>query len=682
MNPSSFPPQPPPSPRQNSFLGLLGIFLVSLGCLLLVCVLGSSYLLLRFLWDSDFFSPAATPQISQQISTPTHSPTIATTIDLTSALATLKTLSQTELPRNNAIDLARRLQGKTNIPETLPGPAPIFNLGDEQSFWIVNGDTDQHNKIQAKLAYTTDHLYFWIQTGVKYNATDLKNLCETFENKIYPTDRKFFGSEWTPGIDNDVHLYVVLTQGLGSRVAGYFSSADSVPPAAFPFSNGHEMFVMSTGTTADLKDPYNYTVLAHEFQHMIHWYRDRNEESWMNEGFSEMAAFLNGYDLGRKDVLFATKPDMQLNDWPNDKTQTLAHYGSSFLFLNYFLDRFGSEITQALVADTKNGFDSVDDVLTRSNARDPATQKTVTADELFADWTLTNYLKDKTVGDGRYVYNNYPASPTVKHTEELRTCPVDNQTRTVNQYGADYIRIACRGQYTLSFQGSSAVNLLPVDPHGGLYAFWSNKGDDSDMTLSRAFDFTNLKNTVTLSYWTWYDLEEHYDFVHLVASTDGGSTWEILNTPSGTADNTSGANYGWGYNNKSNTWKQESVDLSKFAGKKVILRFEYITDAAVNGEGFLLDDIEISQLGYKTNFEQDAGGWEPAGFVRVQNRLPQTFRVALIKHGSTRSVQYLTLNADGSLQLPLNLTSDVVLVVSGTTRYTRTPAVYSFSIQR
>jgi hypothetical protein len=401
----------------------------------------------------------------------------------------------------------------------------------------------------------------------------------------------------------------------------------------------------------------------------------------VNEGFSELAAFLNGYVVGGKDTLFASKPDMQLNDWPNDKTQTTAHYGSSFLFVNYFLNRFGAETTQALVADPKNGWASVDEVLTRANIRDSATQKPISADDVFQDWTLTNYIKDKTVGDGRYIYNNYSSAPTVKDSETLRTCPTGDQSRTVNQYGTDYIRITCRGKYTLTFQGSRATSLLPVDPHGGSYAFWSNKGDESDMTLSRTFDFSALKGPVTLSYWTWYDLEDHYDFVHLVASTDNGATWEILRTPSSTDDNISGNNYGWGYNTKSKIWKQESVDLSKFAGKKVLLRFEYITDAAVNGEGFLLDDVEIPQLGYTANFEQNDGGWQAAGFVRVQNRLPQTFRLALIQNGTPRSVQYLTLNPDQSLQLPLNLASDVVLVVSGTTRFTRTPAAYTFAIQ-
>jgi immune inhibitor A len=37
---------------------------------------------------------------------------------------------------------------------------------------------------------------------------------------------------------------------------------------------------------------------------MIHWYQDRNESSWLNEGFSELAAFLNGYGGGGFDYVY------------------------------------------------------------------------------------------------------------------------------------------------------------------------------------------------------------------------------------------------------------------------------------------------------------------------------------------------------------------------------------------
>jgi hypothetical protein len=162
----------------------------------------------------------------------------------------------------------------------------------------------------------------------------------------------------------------------------------------------------------------------------------------------------------------------------------------------------------------------------------------------------------------------------------------------------------------------------------------------------------------------------------------------MLSPPSGTGEDPTGANYGWGYNGASDggpEWIQESVDLSQYAGKKVYLRFEYITDAAVNGEGLLVDDIAIPEIGYFSDFEQDDGGWQAQGFARVQNELPQRFRLSLItRRGGDITVTPVQLSADNSASLPLLFgegVDEAILVVSGTTRYTRQPAAYRFSFQ-
>ena len=113
------------------------------------------------------------------------------------------------------------------------------------------------------------------------------------------------------------------------------------------------------------------------------------------------------------------------------------------------------------------------------------------------------------------------------------------------------------------------------------------------------------------------------------------------------------------------------------------LRFEYITDAAVNGEGMLLDDIEIPEINYRTDFEQDTGGWEGAGFVRIQNALAQHFRLALIERGKQTNVRYVDLSTDEKVSIPLQIggdVKDVVLVVTGVTRFTRQPAEYNFRV--
>jgi immune inhibitor A len=616
---------------------------------------------------------------------PGKSASQATPVPEVASSETLMTMEEVIIPTNDMREMARRLKGVQNIPLTVEPPLETRSVGEGKIFWATNVDSNKPFQVEATLRYVTDHLYFWIEDGVRYREEELRDLAETFEHSIYTTTREFFGSEWTPGVDGDPHLYVLYAGGLGRNLAGYFSSADSYHPLAHPYSNLHEMFLLNADVLR-LNDPFTYGVLAHEFQHMIHWYQDRNEASWLNEGFSELAAFLNGYYTGGFDKLYASNTAIQLNDWPNNASITAPHYGASFLFVNYFLGRFGEEMTRSLVAHPDNGLVSVDSVLMENNVLDPVSGEVIGADDIFMDWVVTTYLNNESVEDGRYTYSIYPEAPQAKESEIISSCPVDDETREVVQYGVDYIRITCRGEYTLDFEGSVITSLVPADPRSGRYAFWSNKGDESNMTLTRHFDLRDTRGPLTLEYWTWYDIETDYDYVYVSASMDG-ERWHILTTPSGTDENPAGNSYGWGYNGVSGggpKWIHEIVDVSRYAGKEVYLRFEYVTDAAVHGEGFLLDDVGIPEIGYFTDFEADDGGWEAEGFVRIQNILPQTYGLALISMGDLISVERIEIAEDVSVQIPLRIGEDVdevILIVSGTTRHTRQPAPYRFSIQ-
>lgn len=676
------------------------------GCLMTAACLG-----LTFLWASAFsLWSSANPSTAQVIEEQTLPPSPPTQ-DAPAPLDTWRLLETTTVPINDPIDLAQRIDGKINLPTSLTVPAPILQVEDTHTFWIINSDSNQKYQAAATLRYITPHLYFWIQDGVVYEEKALQKLAEAFENQIYPTNREFFGSEWVPGVDNDPHIYILYSRNLGETVAGYFSPADEYLSQVRPDVNGHEMFLLNAERVS-LSQEHAYSVLAHEFQHMIHWYRDRNEETWMNEGFSNVAVLINNYRISGADIIYASKPDIQLTDWASTPEQRSAHYGASFLFLTYFLSRFGAQTTQALVAEAANGMSSIDLVLARLNAIDPLTHKPTQADDVFADWVLASYLHNPTIGDERYTYTNYPKPPQPAKTEiigkkagALNLCPGNTaltqpNLRDVSQYGVDYISITCPGNYTLHFEGSTQVKVLPTDPHSGEYAFYSNRGDSSDMTLTRTFDFTNHSGPLTLTYWTWYDLEKDYDYLYLLASLDG-KTWKIITTPSGTAENPAGNSYGWSYNGISGggaaptlypaAWIQESIDISQFAGKQVQLRFEYVTDAAVNGNGFLIDDIAIPEINYFADFEEinvspssaADGGWQANGFVRIQNFLPQYFRLSLITYGDQTTVTYLPLQADNSLDIPLQIDGDVrevVLVVSGVTRFTTQKAAYQFTL--
>ena len=597
------------------------------------------------------------------------------------AIETLDTLDQTTVPINDPVELAERLGGKKDVPNTLIDPDAPYSVGARKTFWVGNTDTNENFQISAVLQYVGENTYFWIQDGIEYDPSDLQTLGDIFDQQIVPTDREFFGEEWNPGVDGDPHIYVLYAGDLGFSLAGYYSSADELNPLAHEYSNAHEMFLINADNVS-LWDSYIYGVLAHEFQHMIHWYTDRNEATWMNEGFSMLAELLNGFDIGGHDYSYLVDTDVQLTDWGDSVGDNSPNYGASFLFMAYFLDRFGEEATKAVVAAPDNSMESITRVLDELGIRDPLTGEAITSDDVFIDWAVTNILLDPSVGDGRYDYSNYnPINASI--TESVSGMPSDPIRRYVHQYGVDSILFNdLSGNVTLTFSGSTTVSLLPQSAYSGSYAFYSNKGDESDMTLSQTFDLTDAEDPVEITYQTWYDLETDYDYLYLEASTDG-ENWQILNTPSCTNYDPSGNSYGCGYNGETGGWISETVDLSQFAGQEVTLRFEYITDAAVNGEGLLLDDVSIPAIGYATDFETDDGGWESQGFVRVTNLLPQTFKVSVIQIGNETTVTNLTLSdlRTASLDLSLERGDQVIVVIGGTTPFTNQDATYQIDLE-
>ena len=677
----------PSNPRSTNWLLIIGGLVV----VLCVCVLalgagGAAYFFIR----NNGNRLIDIPRPSDVTQTPEPTVTINRPSVASIPKDTETALQKTVIPASDLYDLACRLKGTCGVSHTLPGPSAPFKTGDRQKFWVSNSDTSQNFQVNTTLRYITPHSYFWVQDGVDARDADIKALMDTFENKIYPTDREFFGSEWTPGVDNDPHIYVLYVRGVGSSVGGYFSTPDEFNPAVFKYSNGHELFIFNADGES-LTDEYTYGVLAHEFQHMIHWNLDRNESTWMNEGFSEVAMLLNGYGIGGVDYVYSQNPDLPLTEWSSlshDPYVTTGHYGEAFLFLTYFLDRFGRDVTQAVVKDPANSLQSIDDTLKSMQVSDPQTGKPVTTDDVVMDWMAANYLQDSSVGDGRYTYHNYQNLPQFSSSKQISDCPSGPTQASVNQYGAEYIEITCSGNYHLTFEGSTVSKVLSAGAHSGTFAYWSNKADQSDMTLTREFDLSGVSGPVDFSYWAWYDLEKGYDYAYLEASTDG-QHWNILTTPSCTTKDDSGNSYGCGYNAKSGggdkaAWINEHMDLSAYAGKKVQLRFEYVTDEEVLGEGLLLDDLSIPAIHYSSDLETDDGGWAANGFVRIDNSLPQTFRLSLITKGSGQTtVQSIPVSASQAADIPLSLQSgqSAILIVTGTQRFAYLPAAYSISIK-
>src|SRR5574341_720429 len=170
-------------------------------------------------------------------------------------------------------DLAVRFLGVTETPVVTP-TAP--QVGDVAQFWVSNDDTEEVFQINARLVYANDVVAMWVEEGADYDQRAVEAAAERFAQHIYPTDRAAFGSEPNPGIDGDPRLHILHSTRLGSTVAGYFYSPSEYPESIVQYSNEREMFYVALDMIGQNSDYYD-SVMAHEFQHMIHWNVDRKD---------------------------------------------------------------------------------------------------------------------------------------------------------------------------------------------------------------------------------------------------------------------------------------------------------------------------------------------------------------------------------------------------------------------
>ena len=199
-----------------------------------------------------------------------------------------------------------------------------------------------------------------------------------------------FGSEWSPGIDDDVHLTILNAVGLGNSVGGYFSAEDEYPTSVNPYSNEREMFYVSLDSSIPGSTDYNST-LAHEFQHTIYWHEHPVDLSWTNEGMSVLAQHINGYPVDGFDAAFMQTPDTQLNDWTDDLNTAAAHYGEGYLFMDYFAEHYGgNSILKELLSDPAAPPTNFNDVLAKHGYTD-------TFMDVLHKWYITNYVNDPNV---------------------------------------------------------------------------------------------------------------------------------------------------------------------------------------------------------------------------------------------------------------------------------------------
>jgi hypothetical protein len=544
-------------------------------------------------------------------------------------------LNTTAIPVRDRVELAARLRSITDVPAR-PLNAPARVIGDQKVFSVTNTSENEILRVPSTLRAAGEHIYLWVEDAVNVDITELQTLVDEFDNRIYDAVRELWGSEDIPGIDGDPRVHGLIASGVGNSVAAYFMSDNTLPNEVIASSNEHEMFLINAAAFNNYSAFDIAGVVAHEFQHMIRANLQMNEETWINEGFSEFTQ-INLYEPGYGEIYaFLYAPDTQVNGWNEDASLRGANYGAAGLFVTYFHDRYGLPALRQLSEDNApRGLQAVDNVLTEMG--EPG------VNVFFADWTLANFLFDPNVATGAYGYRSLYID-----TSEIPRTPVEKYpvliSQIVNQYATDYYELVNFGDaqsLTVEFNAPQTVGVIPASTDDGNRFAYSNRADMSDTRLTRAFDLTGV-TSATLEYRLWYHLEDLWDYGYVMVSTDEGVSWDILATDHTRDDNPHLAAYGSAYTGRSGglieaQWVDERVSLDAYAGQEILVRFEVITDDAINQHGMAVDDIRIPEIDYSADFDT-VNDWTAEGWIWTDNLLDQHAWVQVIQQTANDAV--------------------------------------------
>ena len=401
---------------------------------------------------------------------------------------------------------------------------------------------------------------------------------------------------------------------------GYFPQSSARPQRLYFKSNQREMLVVNLAQDEeyDFFDKVLIEIIAHEYQHILHFHSDFGEELWLDEALASYAGFLAAKPLLRIQGAhgfadsFLEAPNIGLTQWQSSEN-TDAKYGAGVLFTLYLAERFGDDIMARLLLEPANGWRSVDKVLREYAA--------VSADEVFADWVLANYFLDSRRGYGHKELEAEltPPQPVASYNSFPAT-----HDGYLPQYSTDYIAVDVRGADKLFLRLWQAPEAQLIDvaaPAEGDHFYYAAATDYSNSSLTRAFDLTGVRNA-WLRFKLWHDLDKHSEYAYVTLSNNGGLTWETLSGTHTQSSRVYEDYYDQGFTGGTGNWLPERINLSAYAPGRILLRFEVMSNIATTYSGMAIDDMRIDAIGFRDDFESADDAWDAKGWMLTDNRLP------------------------------------------------------------
>jgi len=542
----------------------------------------------------------------------------------------------------------------------LSGSADIYEVGDLATYYVGTSGVSDYIEFEKRGEGTLVEVWVATDLSfpagdprnddpdkITIYDPQVTYLINEYETVIYPIESEYFGtpdshdgSDSVPkgnGLpyfaDEDGRLMIMVWNMVDesyydstypSYVVGYYS------PSIETYYDRNIIHLDSYDWTnrlgPDVPRPFVYdSTVAHEYQHLLHDDLDADEVSFINEGCSMYSELLCGYGEGLWGYYeqFLFTPDNSLTEWGDQGgINIIADYGAAAMFAIYLGDHFGAgDFISALAANEDNGEMGVTTTLADAGFVDWDFEK------VFHAWQMANLIHTDDFGYGWYNYDSIDLSdPRAGKLTTLKIKPgmgfvtqsyafqytwtqdgYNTGTYLLGPYGTDYLKIQGlrAGQLpklNFKFDGNNIhepgwkLTAAPAVPGFSGNVWYSGATDLRDVSIIGTVDLGGMTEA-TLTFDTYYSIEEQWDFGFVQVSTDGGVTWISLANEFTRSDividghpdiaaNLPGFT-GTGYGNM-------VFDLSSYAGSPVMLAFRYMTDWGYTDPGWYVDNIAIN----------------------------------------------------------------------------------------
>ena len=351
-------------------------------------------------------------------------------------------------------------------PAPKPPPGPAFKVGDQITipafnFQLIGFGQRYQTDITCRLV--GQHSYIFVENdmwGTRVTQAGIDSLARAFDSAtarypdrgIYDVTTSLFGPP--PNVDGDPRILIAIIDILdspitGITIVGYFDTQNQAPPIS------REILYIDC-RPLDITSTLARATLAHEFQHMIHWHADPTEEKWLDEACSEYAELACGYrDTTANDtaLFMSLGANNSLTGWSDSPFD----FDQSYLFMAYFVQRYGLSILRPLVADTAKGIASINRQLQTLGVPERF-------DHVFGQWAAALYLD----GPGDLGFRDLTLAPAKRDTIAL---PTASLSRTAALWGADYLALPDAPGVALTLRSGGDNGLLITLIGGGEQPF-------------------------------------------------------------------------------------------------------------------------------------------------------------------------------------------------------------------